>query len=80
MHKINIIEEINSAGNCFWAIWQYVGGHNWEISIYTDEECNDLIESYVIPILTLPKWNEKERWDFIEDTILHSVKYTIERL
>ena len=80
MNKINVIEEINSAGNCFWATYRFVGGNSWEINIYTDDECNDLIESYVIPILALPKWNEKERRDFIDDTILHSVKYTIERL
>lgn len=80
MHIINTIEEINSAGQAFWGIFHYVGDHCWEIRVYTDENCEDQIESYVIPILTLPKWNEQERQAFIEETIAHSFKYTIERL
>jgi len=80
MHAINTIEEINGAGNCFWATYQYVGNNCWEISIYTDEYCEDMVESYVIPIHTLPNWSSVARKAFIEDTITHSVKYTIERL
>lgn len=77
-------EEINSAGNCFYIRWQHddqsENDDEYLIDIFTDEECEDAIESYIIDIQVKDEWDDEMKSCWINQEIVNSVRETIEYL
>lgn len=76
MEKYNFME-CNSAGNCFFVRYSIKNGV-CTIEIYTDEECEDIVESYSVNVTLTRKMDKETETAFIEQMISDSVKRTIE--
>ena len=80
MAKYNYLEEINSAGNCFFIRWYNTHGNEFSIEICEDEEYEHCLESYCIDINTKDEWPKSLSDAWINQEICNSVRSTIEYL
>lgn len=69
--------ECNSAGNCFFVDHTNIG-NSYSINIYSDEECEYLVDALSIIIRTKDEWAEDTKKAFIEQEISDLVRKVIE--
>ena len=69
--------ECNSAGNCFFVSHTNLGD-NYTINIYSDEECEYLVDALSAVIRTNDEWDEGTTKAFIEQEISDLVRKVIE--
>ena len=76
MDKYKFIE-CNSAGNCFFVSHTNLGD-NYTINIYSDEECEYLVDALSAVIRTKDEWDEDTKKAYIEQEISDLVRKVIE--
>lgn len=87
--------EMNRAGNCFFIRYYHnddavyfdeetgvekTFDDEWVIDICTDEECETIVDSYVIDIQPNEKWDEETQQAYIAQVVSDSVKSEIDYL